>query len=90
MSPSSPANGGFATLLKNRSFLALWIGQVVSQVADKIFFVFLIALLVNYQPPPGLESSARSALMFAVTLPAILFGSAAGIFVIVMTNDRSS
>ncbi|XHX79942.1 MAG: MFS transporter [Stenomitos frigidus ULC029] len=81
MLPTSPANGGFSTLLKNRPFLALWIGQVVSQVADKIFFVFLIALLVNYQPPTGLESSARSALMFAVTLPAILFGSAAGIFV---------
>ena len=74
-------DGGFGTLLKNRPFLALWMAQILSQVADKIFFVFLIALLVNYQPPPGLENSARSALMFAITLPAILFGSAAGIFV---------
>jgi MFS family permease len=81
MLPTSSSDGGFGTLLKNRPFLALWIAQVLSQVADKIFFVFLIALLVNYQPPPGLENSARSALMFAITLPAILFGSAAGIFV---------
>ena len=81
MLPTNPSDGGFGTLLKNRSFLALWAAQILSQVADKIFFVFLIALLVNYQPPPGLENSARSALMFAYTLPAILFGSAAGIFV---------
>ncbi|MBW4582308.1 MAG: MFS transporter [Tildeniella nuda ZEHNDER 1965/U140] len=81
MLPTSSSDGGFGTLLKNRPFLALWTAQVLSQVADKIFFVFLIALLVNYQPPPGLENSARSALLFAITLPAILFGSAAGIFV---------
>jgi len=81
MFPANPSEGGFATLLKNRPFLALWTGQVLSQVADKVFFVLLIALLVNYQPPDGWENSARSALMIAVTLPAILFGSAAGIFV---------
>lgn len=61
--------------------MGLWIGQILSQVADKVFFVLLIALLVSYQPPPGWENSARSALMIAVTLPAIFFGSAAGIFV---------
>ncbi len=81
MIPTSPTGGGFVALLRNRPFLALWTAQILSQVADKVFFVFLIALLVNYQPPPGLENSARSALMFAITLPAILFGSAAGIFV---------
>ncbi|MBW4694857.1 MAG: MFS transporter [Lyngbya sp. HA4199-MV5] len=81
MLPTSPSDGGFGTLLKNRPFLALWTAQVLSQVADKIFFVFLIALLVNYQPATGLENSARSALLFAITLPAIMFGSAAGIFV---------
>ncbi|MBW4469671.1 MAG: MFS transporter [Stenomitos rutilans HA7619-LM2] len=81
MLPTNPSDGGFGTLLKNRPFLALWTAQVLSQVADKIFFVFLIALLVNYQPAPGLANSARSALMFAITLPAIMFGSAAGIFV---------
>lgn len=81
MLPTSPSSSGFAALLKNRSFMALWTAQILSQVADKVFFVFLIGLLVTYQPPSGLENSARSALMFAITLPAILFGSAAGIFV---------
>ncbi len=61
--------------------MVLWFGQVVSQVADKVFFVLLISLLENYQSPPGFENSMRSALMIAFTLPAILFGSAAGIFV---------
>ncbi len=61
--------------------MVLWFGQVVSQVADKVFFVLLISLLEDYQPPRGFENSMRSALMIAFTLPAILFGSAAGIFV---------
>lgn len=77
-----PASGnGFQTLVKNRPFLMLWIGQLLSQVADKIFFVLLIALLDNYEPIPGMENSMRSTLMLAFTLPAILFGSAGGIFV---------
>jgi len=81
MLSASSSGSGFVSLLKNRPFLALWIGQILSQVADKVLFVLLIALLVSYQPPPGWENSANSALMIAITLPAILFGSAAGIFV---------
>jgi MFS family permease len=81
MFPASASGSGFTTLLKNRPFLALWIGQIFSQIGDKVFFVFLIGLLVSYQVPPTWENSARSALMIAITLPAIFFGSAAGIFV---------
>lgn len=76
-----PPESGFRSLIKNRAFLALWMGQLLSQVADKVFFVLLITLLVDYKPLPGLENSMRSVLMVAFTLPAILFGSAAGIFV---------
>lgn len=83
MLPTEPpaSSKGFRALLKNQPFLALWSGQVVSQVADKVFFILLIALLGSYPPLPGLHNSMRSALMIAFTLPAILFGSAAGIFV---------
>lgn len=83
MFPSEPpaSGNGFHALLKNRPFLALWTGQVLSQVADKVFFILLIALLDNYPPLPGFHNSMRSAIMIAFTLPAILFGSAAGIFV---------
>lgn len=83
MFPSEPpsSGNGFNALLKNQPFLMLWIGQLLSQVADKIFFILLIALLDDYQPVPGMENSMRSTLMLAFTLPAILFGSAGGIFV---------
>jgi MFS family permease len=61
--------------------MTLWIGQVLSQLADKVFFVLLIALIKDYGSTPDTENSLRSAVMIAATLPAILFGSAAGIFV---------
>lgn len=61
--------------------MVLWVGQILSQIADKVFFVLLIALLSEYQFAPEMENSMRSALMVAFTLPAILFGSAAGVFV---------
>jgi MFS family permease len=81
MLPATPSGSGFRALLQNRPFMALWIGQVLSQVGDKIFFVLTITLLVSYESLPIKENSARSLLMVAVTLPAIMFGSAAGIFV---------
>lgn len=82
MLPTPPSSGnGFQALLKNKSFLVLWIGQLLSQVADKVFFILLIALLENYQPAAGMRNSMRSTLMIAFTLPAIFFGSAGGIFV---------
>lgn len=76
-----PRTSGFYALLKNRPFMMLWFGQVLSQVADKVFFVLLFSLLKEYQTPGMLENSMRSTLMVAFTLPAMLFGSAAGIFV---------
>ncbi|WP_026732370.1 MFS transporter [Fischerella sp. PCC 9605] len=84
MFPTEPAavNNGFGVLLRNRGFMLLWIGQLLSQLADKVFFVLMVALLENYPPPPGLaENSMYSTLMVAFTVPAILFGSAGGVFV---------
>ncbi len=87
---TSQPSTGFQALLRNRPFMTLWVGQLLSQLADKVFFVLLIALLVNYQAPTFQlghftwaipPNSMRSTLMIAATLPAILFGSAAGIFV---------
>jgi MFS family permease len=87
---SSQSSSGFQALLSNRPFMVLWIGQLLSQMADKVFFVLLIALLSNYDAPTVEvgdfvwampPNSMRSSLMMAATIPAILFGSAAGIFV---------
>ncbi|NJM68957.1 MAG: MFS transporter [Scytonema sp. RU_4_4] len=84
MFPTEPGavNKGFIAVLKNRGFMLLWIGQLVSQLADKVFFVLVIALLENYPVPAGLaQNSMYSTLMVAFTIPAILFGSAGGVFV---------
>lgn len=54
---------------------------MLSQVADKVFFILLIALLETYYAPPAFKNSMRSITLLTFTLPAILFGSAAGIFV---------
>ncbi|MBW4620156.1 MAG: MFS transporter [Cyanosarcina radialis HA8281-LM2] len=74
-------SGGFRALLKNRNFLLLWGGQILSQVADKVLFVLLIDLLGAFPSMWFAPNSTRSVLMIAYTLPAVLFGSAAGIFV---------
>ena len=72
---------GFKDLLRNRPFLYLWTGQVLSQIADKVLLVMSIALLTTYHIPIKYAASSSSYLMVSSTIPAILFGAAAGIFV---------
>ncbi|WP_071187660.1 MFS transporter [Trichormus sp. NMC-1] len=83
MFPTEPTavNHGFGALLKNRNFMLLWIGQLVSQLADKVFFVLMIALLKLYLPANDVDNSGRFYLYMAFTVPAILFGSAGGVIV---------
>lgn len=82
--PSSPepVTRGFLPVLKNRNFLTLWSGQVFSQLADKVYLVLMIALIATrFQNENQTISGWVSALMIAFTIPAILFGSLAGVFV---------
>ncbi len=83
---SSPAplksEQGFTAVLKNRNFLTLWGGQVFSQLADKVYLVLIIALITSqFQAPDQTISGWVSSVMVAFTIPAILFGSVAGVFV---------
>jgi MFS family permease len=73
---------GFLPVLKNPNFLALWGGQVFSQLADKVYLVLMIAL-INTQFKASNQSISGwvSVLMMAFTIPAVLFGSVAGVFV---------
>ena len=74
---------GFLPVLKNYNFLALWGGQVFCQLADKVYLVLMIAL-IKTQIPTGEQTTISgwvSALMIASTIPAVLFGSVAGVFV---------
>ncbi len=73
---------GLVPVLKNRAFLTLWGGQVFSQIADKVYLVLMIALIANrFQAPDQSISGWVSSLMIAFTIPAVLFGSIAGVFV---------
>ena len=78
----SEEESGFWPVLRNRNFLALWSGQVFSQLADKVYLVLMIALIASrFQSSDQTISGWVSAIMMAFTIPAILFGSVAGVFV---------
>ncbi|MEQ8385535.1 MAG: MFS transporter [Coleofasciculus sp. A1-SPW-01] len=80
--PAEPSKQGFVPVLKNVNFLTLWSGQVFSQLADKIYLVLMIALIASHFQAAGTSISGWvSALMIAFTIPAVLFGSLAGVFV---------
>ena len=85
---NSPANQkaivqrGFAPVLKNNQFLILWSGQIFSQLADKVYLVLMIAIVANrFQLPNQPISKWVSPIMIAFTIPAVLFGSLAGVYV---------
>lgn len=70
------------SVLRNPNFLSLWSGQVFSQIADKIFLVLVIAIVsTQFQHEGETISGWVSAVMVSFTIPAILFGSIAGVYV---------
>ena len=74
--------GGLKPVFRNRNFLALWSGQVFSQIADKIYLVLMIAIIsTRFKSPDQTISAWVSAIMIAFTIPAVLFGSLAGVYV---------
>jgi MFS family permease len=73
---------GFNAVFQNRNFLTLWLGQVFSQLADKIYLVLMIAIISTQFEAPGQTISGWvAAVMIAFTIPAVLFGAMAGVFV---------
>jgi MFS family permease len=76
------AEHGFIPVLRNHNFLALWAGQVFSQLADKVYLVLMIMLIdVQFQSAGQTISGWVSSIMIAFTIPAVLFGSIAGVYV---------
>ena len=73
---------GFAPVLKNNRFLILWSGQIFSQLADKVYLVLMIAIIASrFQLAEQPISKWVSPVMIAFTIPAVLFGSLAGVYV---------
>jgi MFS family permease len=72
----------FWQVLRNRNFVFLWAGQVFSQLADKVYLVLMIALISSQFQESGQSMSGWvSSLMVAFTIPAVVFGSVAGVLV---------
>lgn len=69
--------GRFAEVLRNRQFVSLWTGQILSQLADKVFYVLMVVLVTT----GSAAHSSVSLLTIIYTLPAVFFGSVAGVFV---------
>ncbi|CAN5584463.1 MFS transporter [soil metagenome] len=78
----SSREAGLWPVFRNRNFLTLWSGQVFSQIADKVYLVLMIAIISDtYKSPEQTISGWVSAIMIAFTIPAVLFGSLAGVYV---------
>lgn len=65
-------------LLKERNFICLWLGQVISQFGDKLNQMALIALL--YQRFPNSSLELAKLLSFTI-IPVFLIGPVAGAYV---------
>ena len=71
---------GFLPVLQNTQFLILWGGQIFSQLADKIYLVLTIAIIASSFQIIGQPISLWvSPITIAFTIPAVLFGSLAGV-----------
>lgn len=70
-------NHHIASALRNRSFFFLWFAEIFSQVAMNMLNFILI--LVAYQLTNS--NSAVSGIVLAFTIPAVIFGLLAGVYV---------
>ena len=69
-------SGAIADALRYRSFLALWIGQLVSQVGDQFVIIAVLVLinrLTNSAVPVGIVG-------LCITAPQLLLGLVGGVF----------
>jgi len=67
----------FTKVLSNKGFLALWFGQLNSQLADRIFVYVLMILAYNLT-----KSNVGVAIpLLAFGIPSLLFGPLAGVYV---------
>ena len=70
-------NASFADVLRNRNFLALWLGQVISQIGDSFTF---LALLIMVNQLTG-STVSMGMMMISLTLPQLVFSFLAGVIV---------
>lgn len=71
----------FLTVLRNSDFRKLWIGQVISSIGDYFAFLALMVVVSGFSDDPASTTASVSGVMIALTLPRLLFGVLAGVFV---------
>lgn len=69
--------GTYRDVLSNRRFLALWLAQVLSQIADN--FLYFVLIVAVYRTTGS--NTAVSGLVLSFTLPALTIGLIAGVIV---------
>ena len=68
----------FTKVLRNRNFLFLWLGQIISQLGDRLSQMALIGLV--YMRAPGSTMQIAKVLSFTI-IPVFLVGPIAGVYV---------
>ena len=68
----------FTEVLKNRNFFFLWLGQIISQIGDRLGQMALIAFV--YLKAPGSTLEIAKILSFTI-IPVFLIGPLAGVYV---------
>jgi len=68
----------FRKVLKNRNFFFLWLGQIISQLGDRLGQMALIAFV--YLRSPGSTMGMAKILSFTI-IPVFLIGPVAGVYV---------
>ncbi len=71
----------FLTILSNRNFRNLWLGQVISQMGDYFAFLAIMVVVGSFSQNVSETTQQISGVMIATTLPRLLFGVLAGVFV---------
>lgn len=77
MGSENKERASFAEVLRNRNFLALWLGQVISQIGDSFTF---LALLIMVNRLTG-STVSMGMMMISLTLPQLVFSFLAGVIV---------
>ncbi|MCX5701976.1 MAG: MFS transporter [Candidatus Omnitrophica bacterium] len=68
----------YTEILKNRNFFLLWVGQIISQLGDRLDQMALIAFV--YSRTPGSTIGIAKILSFTI-IPVFLIGPIAGVYV---------
>jgi DHA3 family macrolide efflux protein-like MFS transporter len=77
MESQEKERASFVEVLRNRNFLALWLGQVISQIGDSFTF---LALLITVNRLTG-STASMGVMMISLTLPQLVFSFLAGVLV---------